>query len=64
MPKFCANLTMLYGEHQFLDRFRAAAHDGFAAVEYMIKRVARHQRNEGIADQGMGPGIGDHGSGI
>jgi hydroxypyruvate isomerase len=36
MPKFCANLTMLYGEHQFLDRFGAAARDGFAAVEYMF----------------------------
>jgi hydroxypyruvate isomerase len=36
MPKFCANLTMLYGEHEFLDRFGAAARDGFAAVEYMF----------------------------
>lgn len=36
MPKFCANLTMLYGEHQFLDRFGAAARDGFTAVEYMF----------------------------
>jgi hydroxypyruvate isomerase len=27
---------MLYSEHQFLDRFCAAAHDGFAAVEYMF----------------------------
>ena len=25
MPRFCANLTMLYGEHDFLDRFAAAA---------------------------------------
>ena len=25
MPKFCANLTMLYNEHGFLDRFAAAA---------------------------------------
>jgi hydroxypyruvate isomerase len=36
MPKFCANLSMLYGEHPFLDRFGAAARDGFAAVEYMF----------------------------
>jgi len=36
MPKFCANLTMLYSEHPFLDRFGAAARDGFAAVEYMF----------------------------
>ena len=25
MPRFCANLTMLYSEHDFLDRFAAAA---------------------------------------
>ena len=31
MPKFCANLTMLYTEHAFLDRFAAAARDGFKA---------------------------------
>jgi hydroxypyruvate isomerase len=36
MPKFCANLTMLYTEHDFLDRFAAAARDGFKAVEYMF----------------------------
>jgi hydroxypyruvate isomerase len=36
MPKFCANLTMLYTEHGFLDRFAAAAADGFKAVEYMF----------------------------
>jgi hydroxypyruvate isomerase len=36
MPRFCANLTMLYGEHGFLDRFSAARADGFEAVEYMF----------------------------
>ncbi|MDR6773281.1 hydroxypyruvate isomerase [Azospirillum sp. BE72] len=36
MPKFAANLTMLYGEHAFLDRFAAAAQDGFAGVEYLF----------------------------
>lgn len=36
MPRFCANLTMLYGEHEFLDRFAAAARDGFAGVEYLF----------------------------
>ena len=35
MPKFSANLSMLYTEHDFLDRFAAAAQDGFAAVEYL-----------------------------
>src|SRR5437660_1770167 len=34
MPRFAANLSFLYNEVPFLDRFAAAAHDGFAAVEF------------------------------
>ena len=33
MPRFAANLSMMYTEHPFLERFAAAARDGFAAVE-------------------------------
>lgn len=36
MPRFAANLSMLYGEVDFLDRFAAAAKDGFTAVEYLF----------------------------
>jgi 2-dehydrotetronate isomerase len=36
MPRFAANLTMMYTEHAFLDRFAAAARDGFNAVEYLF----------------------------
>jgi hydroxypyruvate isomerase len=36
MPRFAANLSMLYTEHAFLDRFGAAAADGFRAVEYLF----------------------------
>ena len=36
MPRFAANLSMLYPEHDFLDRFAAAAADGFQAVEYLF----------------------------
>jgi len=36
MPKFCANLSMLYNEHDFLERFDAAAADGFSGVEYLF----------------------------
>ena len=36
MPKFAANLTMLYNEHDFIERFAAAAADGFEAVEYLF----------------------------
>ena len=36
MPRFAANLSMLYNEHAFLDRFAAAAADGFQGVEYLF----------------------------
>jgi hydroxypyruvate isomerase len=36
MPRFAANLTMMYTEHSSLDRFAAAARDGFTAVEYLF----------------------------
>ena len=36
MPRFAANLSMLYSELDFTDRFAAAARDGFQAVEYLF----------------------------
>jgi hydroxypyruvate isomerase len=36
MPKFAANLSMLYNEHDFMDRFRAATQAGFKGVEYLF----------------------------
>jgi hydroxypyruvate isomerase len=36
MPKFAANLSMMFNEHAFLDRFDAAADAGFTAVEYLF----------------------------
>ena len=36
MPRFAANLSLMYTEHAFLDRFGAAAADGFHAVEYLF----------------------------
>ena len=36
MTKLAANLTMLYNEVDFLDRFDAAAKSGFAGVEYLF----------------------------
>ena len=36
MPRFAANLTMMYTELGFLDRFAAASRDGFTAVEYLF----------------------------
>lgn len=36
MPKFAANLSMLFTEHAFLDRFDHAAKAGFRAVEFLF----------------------------
>ena len=36
MPRFAANLTMLFTELPFCDRFAAAARAGFAAVEFLF----------------------------
>jgi hydroxypyruvate isomerase len=53
MPKFAANLTMMFGELSFLDRFAAARANGFDAVEFLFpyafdpeqidKRLRRYQ---------------------
>ncbi|AGP43341.1 Hydroxypyruvate isomerase [Serratia plymuthica] len=36
MPKFSANLSMLFNEVDFMQRFRRAKQQGFSAVEYMF----------------------------
>ena len=36
MPRLAANLTMLFGEVPFLDRFERAARAGFGAVEFLF----------------------------
>jgi len=36
MPKYAANLSMLFGEYEFLDRFAAARACGFGYVEYLF----------------------------
>src|SRR5258706_14000328 len=36
MPRFAANLSMLFTEVPFLDRFEAAADAGFTAVEFLF----------------------------
>ena len=36
MPRFAANLTMLFTEVPFLDRFAEAARHGFTAVEFLF----------------------------
>ena len=36
MPKLAANLSMMFQEASFLDRFAAAAECGFVGVEYLF----------------------------
>ncbi|MFZ1941947.1 MAG: 2-oxo-tetronate isomerase [Terracidiphilus sp.] len=54
MPRFAANLTMMYQEHSFLDRFAAAARDGFTFVEYLFPyeypsaTLAAHLKQNGL----------------
>ena len=36
MPQFAANLSLMYTELPFLDRFAAAARDRFTAVEFLF----------------------------
>src|SRR4051794_14246345 len=36
MPRFAANLSMMFNEWEFLDRFAAAADAGFDAVEFLF----------------------------
>jgi len=55
MPKFCANLTMLWNELDFMDRFGAAARAGFTGVEYLFpydcdkNRLADELKNHKLA---------------
>ncbi len=36
MPRFAANLSMMFTEVPFIDRFAAAAEAGFKAVEFLF----------------------------
>lgn len=54
MLKFAANLTMLYGEVPFLERFQRARGSGFRAVEFLfpyddtVENVVKAQRDAGV----------------
>ncbi len=55
MPRFAANLTLMYTEHRFADRFAAAAADGFEAVECLFPyelgadELAERLRHHGLS---------------
>src|SRR5256885_15221281 len=57
MPRFSANISMLFKELEFPERFEAAAHAGFKAVEIQfpyswskdrLAQIAQHAGVEGV----------------
>lgn len=54
MPRFAANLSFMFNEWDFLDRFAAAADAGFTAVEYLFPydypadEIARRLKQHGL----------------
>lgn len=69
MPRFAANLSMMYSEYAFEDRFAAAAADGFVAVEYLFpyaydrQMLAQRLRDNGLEQVlfNLSPGDWDRG---
>lgn len=54
MPRFCANLTMLFNEVDFLDRFEKAARAGFKGVECLFPYAWEKERlAERLAAHGL-----------
>lgn len=54
MPRFAANLSMLYPQHDFLARFAAAAADGFEAVEYSFPYdFSPQELKQQLSDNGL-----------
>jgi hydroxypyruvate isomerase len=54
MPRFAANLTMLFTEVPFLDRFERAAKAGFDAVEFLFPYAfSVHEIRQRLDDNGL-----------
>ena len=54
MPRFAANLTMLFNEAPFLDRFERAANAGFDAVEFLFPYAYKVEEiNQRLNDNGL-----------
>lgn len=51
MPKFAANLTMLFTERPFLERFEAAHKNGFKAVEFLFPYAWPAQELKALLDK-------------
>ena len=56
MPKFNANLSMMFNEVDFLDRFGAAAKAGFKGVEFLFPYAYDKNQLVEIVAQEQSPG--------
>jgi 2-dehydrotetronate isomerase len=69
MPKFAANLTMMFNEVPFLDRFAAAADAGFQGVEYLFpydhapEEISKRLQQHGLVNVMFNMPPGDFGRG-
>ncbi|AQU84081.1 MULTISPECIES: hydroxypyruvate isomerase [unclassified Halomonas] len=69
MSKFAANLSMLFTEVDFLDRFKAAAEAGFKGVEYLFPydytaaEIKQHLDTNGLTQVLFNLPAGDWGAG-
>lgn len=69
MPRFAANVSTLFAEHAYLDRFRAAAAAGFRAVEcqdpypWPAHEIARRLSENGLAQVLINAPAGDRQAG-
>src|SRR5438046_8873073 len=69
MPRFCANISMLFKELEFPERFEAAAHAGFKAVEIQFPytwekgRLAQIAQHAGVEVVLINIPAGDPGKG-
>lgn len=72
MPKFAANISMLYPDRPFLERFEAAAADGFEGIEFLFAydhdpaeladRLVRHRLQQVLINAPPGDwGLGERG---
>ena len=58
MPKFSANLTMMFNEVDFLERFSKASIAGFKTVEYMFPYDwPKDQLSEALKQNGLKQGL-------
>src|ERR1700734_1350278 len=69
MPQFAANISLMFTEWPFLDRFAAAAEHGFQAVEvqfpyeYSAETIARRLEDAGLTLALLNAPPGDYAAG-